>query len=70
MATRIIDYDVWAYSPGTKQEQWPERPRSAINEQEAEAQAAEFIAQLIVNTGISDWEGRWVAVEGDPDTDV
>ena len=67
MATRIIDYDVYAYSPSTKQEQWPERPRSAITEQEAKSQADEFIAQLILKTGITDWEGQWTAVMGDPD---
>ncbi len=66
MATRIIDYDVWAYSPSTKQEQWPEQPRSAINEQEAKDQADEFIAQLTTKTGITDWEGKWKEVYGDP----
>lgn len=67
MAKRIIDYDVWAFSPSTNQDQWPERPRSAINEQEAKAQADELIAQLILKTGITDWEGKWKEVIGDPE---
>lgn len=62
MEKRIIDYDVWAVSTSTNQDQWPERPRSAINEQEAQAQADEFVAYLISKTGITDWEGKWQVV--------
>jgi len=67
MAIRIIDYDVWAVSPSTKQEQWPAQPRSAITEQEAKEQADEFVADLISKTGITDWEGKWVPVKGNID---
>jgi hypothetical protein len=62
MTSKIIDYDVWAVSPSTNQEKWPERPRSAITEQEAKEQADEFIAHLTSKTGITDWEGKWKAV--------
>lgn len=54
-----IDYDVWAYSPSTGQEQRPKFIRSAINEKEAKDQAEELIEELKKETGILDWIPKW-----------
>lgn len=59
----IIDYDVWATSAIAGKEEWPEFPRSAINEQEAQQQADEFVALLKEKTGIADWQGHWKLVQ-------
>lgn len=61
----IIDYDVWATSASTGREEWPAIPRSALNEKEASDQAEEFIKELRISTGVTDWVPHWKHVEGE-----